>query len=113
MSRDMADAYIPSSHKPVGRLQGTGIRLAVTDEDGKAVNYGVQLNNTILEIEALPNLKVAVKGYTEMYEALKIITPWAKKWIKYLRKNIGSGQGQGADEVFDSIETALAKAEGK
>lgn len=47
--------------KPIGRLIGTGIKLSVVDKTtGKPVNYGVQLNNTTLEIEALPNLVVEI-----------------------------------------------------
>ena len=61
MDQDMAAAKIELEHGPVGKLQGTGIKLRVTDKDtGQHVNYGVQLNNTTLEIEALPNLKVEV-----------------------------------------------------
>jgi len=45
-----------------GRLMSTGIKLKVVDETGKEVNYGVQLNNTTLEIEALPNLIVSIKA---------------------------------------------------
>ena len=49
--------------KPAGRLTGTGIKLKVIDRDtGESINYGVQLNNTTLEIEALPNLRVTIIG---------------------------------------------------
>ena len=34
--------------------------------------YNHELNNTTLEIEALPGLNVTVVGYSDMYEALKI-----------------------------------------
>ncbi len=46
----------------IGRLMGIGIKLKVVDRiTGKRVNYGVQLNNTTLEIEALPNLIVTIE----------------------------------------------------
>ena len=48
-----------------------------------------------------------------MYEALQIVTPWAKEWIKYLRINIGPGQGQEADKVFAAISEVLNKGEVK
>lgn len=58
---DMEEAPIERNHTPVRRLIGTGIKLLVVDRaTGQSVNYGVQLNNTTLEIEALPNLKVEV-----------------------------------------------------
>ena len=62
MDRLMASAYNPNLEGvKVNRLKGTGIKLRVTEIDtGKEVNYGVQLNNTTLEIEALPNLKVEI-----------------------------------------------------
>lgn len=61
MDKVMADALKNTPTKPVGRLLGTGIKLKVTEKaTGKSVNYGVQLNNTTLEIEALPDLKVEV-----------------------------------------------------
>ena len=61
MSKDMATAYNPKLEGDIGRRKGTGIKLKVTEIDtGKEVNYGVQLNNTTLEIEALPNLKVEI-----------------------------------------------------
>ena len=73
MNKDMASAPMPKQDRPISRLNGTGIKLTVTDkETGEAVNYGVQLNNTTLEIEALPNLKVEVLGYTDMYEAGRV-----------------------------------------
>ena len=54
-------AYNPKLQEHVGRLIGTGIKLKITEKDtGKEVNYGVQFNNTTLEIEALPNLKVEI-----------------------------------------------------
>ena len=57
----MSSAYNPKLQGGIKRLQGTGIKLKVTEIDtGKEVNYGVQLNNTTLEIEALPNLKVEI-----------------------------------------------------
>ena len=57
----MQDAKMNRPTKPVSRLQGTGIKLIVTDKQtGKATNSGVQLNNTTLEIEALPNLRVEI-----------------------------------------------------
>ncbi len=60
---EMADAFIkldPSIR--IGRLVKTGIRLKVIEkETGRQVNYGVQLNNTTLEIEALSNLIVTVR----------------------------------------------------
>jgi len=61
MDKVMATAYNPKLKGEVKRLSGTGIKLRVTEKDtGKEVNYGVQLNNTTLEIEALPNLKVEI-----------------------------------------------------
>ena len=66
MNKDMVTAPINHQHNPVGRLSGTGIKLKVTDrKTGLSVNYGIQLNNTTLEIEALPNLKVEVEGKDE------------------------------------------------
>ena len=57
----MATAYNPRVKGNIGHLKGTGIKLKVTEKDtGKEVNYGVQLNNTTLEIEALPNLLVRI-----------------------------------------------------
>jgi len=57
----MQDASMPRLCKPVGRLKGTGIKLKVINRiTGESVNYGVQLNNTTLEIEALPNLKIEI-----------------------------------------------------
>lgn len=62
MDKDMANAFKPINHSSVNRLLGTGIRLKVIDRDtGESVNYGIQLNNTTLEIEALPNLRVTIK----------------------------------------------------
>ena len=62
MDKSMVSAYNPKLEGNIGRLQGTGIKLKVTEKDtGKEVNYGVQLNNTTLEIEALPNLRVEIK----------------------------------------------------
>ncbi len=62
MDKDMASAYIPKLEGGIKRPTGTGIKLKVTDKDtGKEVNYGVQLNNTTLEIEALPNLIVEIR----------------------------------------------------
>ena len=49
----------------------------------------------------------------DMYEALKIVLPWAKEWIRYLRNTVGQGQGQNADEQFVIADKALAKAEGR
>ena len=61
MDKIMASAYNPKLKGNIGQLKGTGIKLKVTERDtGKEVNYGVQLNNTTLEIEALPNLKVEI-----------------------------------------------------
>ena len=58
----MQDAKMERQETPVGRLRGTGIKLRVVErETGKRVNYGVQLNNTTLEIEALPNLEVTLE----------------------------------------------------
>ena len=57
----MKDAPMEREHKSIGKLVGTGIKLRVVNKNtGKCVNYGVQLNNTTLEIEALPNLVVEV-----------------------------------------------------
>ena len=62
MDKVMAGAYTPKLKGEVNRLTGTGIKLKVTERDtGKEVNYGVQLNNTTLEIEALPNLIVEIR----------------------------------------------------
>lgn len=62
MNKDMASAPTPKITSPVKRLTGTGIKLRVIDRDtGERVNYGVQLNNTTLEIEALPNLIVTIE----------------------------------------------------
>jgi len=62
----MPDAPFKRPDKPVGRLIGTGIKLRVVNKNtGESVNYGVQLNNTTLEIEALPNLIVEVIAGTD------------------------------------------------
>ncbi len=62
MDKDMCSALTEIQHKPIGKLSGTGLKLRVTDKKtGQSVNYGVQLNNTTLEIEALPNLKVEIE----------------------------------------------------
>ena len=61
MDKDMADAPMEIPQVSVGKMVASGIKLIVTEkETNKQVNYGVQLNNTILEIEALPNLKVEI-----------------------------------------------------
>ena len=61
MDKSMQDAPTTKIQFPVGKLKGTGIKLMVIDRDtGESVNYGIQLNNTTLEIEALPNLIVTV-----------------------------------------------------
>jgi len=64
MDKDMINAKTPKLDAPVGRLKGTGIKLLVINKDtGESVIYGVQLNNTTLEIEALPNLMVKVVSH--------------------------------------------------
>ena len=71
MDKDMAGAFPWRQHVPVNRLKGTGIKLLVTEKrTGEVVNYGIQLNNTTLEIEALPDLNVEIEGYKEMAELL-------------------------------------------
>lgn len=68
MGSSMQNAKVECSNAPVGRLKSTGIKLKVIDKvTGKRVNYGVQLNNTTLEIEALPNLIVTI-GYDREQE---------------------------------------------
>ena len=61
--KDMPAAPTPPIDYPIiKRLGGTGIKLRVTERaTGKLVHYGVQLNNTTLEIEALPNLLVEIE----------------------------------------------------
>ena len=86
MDKDMANAPMPKLEESVGRLKGTGIKLKVTNKLGKSVNYGVQLNNTTLEIEALPKLRVEVVGFVgfmAMYEALKKIRAISPETIIY------------------------------
>ncbi len=84
MDKDMASAKTPTlQHGQVGRLKGTGIKLVVTDQTGANVNYGVQLNNTTLEIEAISTLKVEVVGFKDMYEALKIADTVIHNAIRY------------------------------
>ena len=62
MGNEMADAKMDRPTSPVGRLKGTGIKLKVVNmATGELVNYGIQLNNTTLEIEALPGLEVTVE----------------------------------------------------
>lgn len=57
----MQDAPMERQSAPVGRLKGTGIKLKVVNRrTGETINYGVQLNNTTLEIEALPELEVSI-----------------------------------------------------
>jgi len=74
----------------VGRLDSIGIKLIVTEiETNKEVNYGVQINNTTLEIEALPNLKVDVVGYSAMYEALEN----SNKVLEFIRDKSGFEDG--------------------
>ena len=66
MSKDMFFDPTFSLDDPVKRLTGTGIKLRVTERaTGQLVQYGVQLNNTTLEIEALPNLIVEIEGMTK------------------------------------------------
>ena len=66
MDKDMQSANTGSPQKPIGKLRGTGIILRVINKDtGERVNYGVQLNNTTLEIEALPNLNVSLASKEE------------------------------------------------
>ena len=61
MDKDMITAHSPCSHQPLGRLVGTGIKLKAVDKNtGEEVYTGIQLNNTTMEIEALPNLNVEV-----------------------------------------------------
>ena len=73
MNKDMAGAFSWKRHVPVNRLKGTGIKLLVTEKrTGEAVNYGIQLNNTTLEIEALPDLNVEIEGYKEMAETIRL-----------------------------------------
>jgi len=103
MNKAMANARTKTPQEPVGRLSSAGIRLRVTDEAGQSVHYGVQLNNTTLEIEALPNLKVEVVGYQEMYEVLKSVLDDA---------NNGSFTTL-AGTVRKLVEQALAIAEEK
>lgn len=106
MTKDMAKAHIPTTHQPLSRLKGTGVKLSVTEKDtGKPVNYGVQLNNTTLEIEALPNLKVEVAGYSEMLEALKLALSRLQIVDKYTLKHKSQAQ-----IICGNV---LAKAEGK
>ncbi len=58
----MQDAPMERPLNPVSRLKGTGIKLKVVEKlTGESVNYGVQLNNSTLEIEALPTLIVTVE----------------------------------------------------
>lgn len=52
-----------------------------------------------------------ISSAPEMYEALKAILPWAKDWIKFLRQNVGEGQGQDANDQLLKAVKALAKAE--
>lgn len=105
MNKDMQSAPRDINHTPIKRLASTGIKLLVTDKvTNERVNYGIQLNNTTLEIEALPNLKVEVQGYSELYEALKEITelaPRDKLRLPY------------AIQAVEIADKALAKAEGK
>ena len=67
---------------------------------------------TIEGEEAIANAHL-IAAAPNMHEALKAVLPWAEEWIKYLRANVGIGQGKGANEVFDNARKALAKAEGK
>ena len=60
MDKDMVDAAPNWPDVKTGKMVGTGIKLRVTNDMGERVNYGVQLNNTTLEIEALPDLTVKV-----------------------------------------------------
>ena len=88
MGKDMTEAPMNINHEPVKRLLGTGIKLlAVDDTTGQSVNFGVQLNNTTLEIEALPNLNVEVIGYSDMYEALKEGRDFLVKYHKAINES--------------------------
>ena len=103
MDKEMANAAMPIEHEPVKRLKGTGIKLIVTErETGETANYGVQLNNTTLEIEALPNLKVKISGYQDMYEALKEV-----------KRNYGGQISRETKRLGSAIDEALASVEEK
>ena len=103
MHKDMAEAPRDIIHDPVKRLAGTGIKLLAVDKaTGQPVNYGVQLNNTTLEIEALPNLKVEVIGFSAMYGALKL----------YQKHQEGTS-GHYCWQCAEAINKALLKADGK
>lgn len=83
MGKEMAGAYKPKNLAPMGHMVKTGIKLEVVERNtGKPVNYGVQLNNTTLEIEALPNLKVEIVGIGEMRELIQYIVEH-KETISY------------------------------
>jgi hypothetical protein len=95
-------------------------------EDGRFIarthdNTGEDLDNARIIVAAVnactsvnPDGPMAVaESIKDMYEALKIVLPWAKEWIRYLRNTVGQGQGQNADEQFVIADKALAKAEGR
>ena len=61
---EMENAYVPfPKGLRVGNMVKTGIFLKIVEKKtGKEVHYGVQYNGTTQEIEALPELKVSVRG---------------------------------------------------
>ena len=57
-----ANAEIEKNLHSISKPCGTGIKLKVVDrKTGREVNCGVQLNNTTLEIEALPDVIVSIR----------------------------------------------------
>lgn len=92
MHRDMKNALKSTPTAPIGRLKGTGIKLKVIDKNTKLpVNYGVQLNNTTLEIEALSNLEVTIENANTQN------SPQISKLLDELEKNIDLIQDSGKD----------------
>ena len=87
--------------------------IDIFSQVGKGVKYLGTLNALWLSNEEKLANAHLIAAAPMMYEALKAVLPWAKDWVKYLRNNVGQGQGQNADEQFLKAEKALAKAEGK
>ena len=87
----------PSGSNPFIQANGSVASIATVNMD----NYSVKGNAAL--IAAAP----------VMYEALKAVLYSAEQWVKFLRQNVGPGQGQGMDEVFEKARAALSLVEGK
>ena len=103
----MKKEYLPARDlKPLGDMSKSGIKFKLFERDtGKEVHWGVQLNNTTQEIETLPNLRIEINGYSELYEALKALMFQFAMAVEH--------PYSGDKKVYEQAEQALAGAEGK